>query len=181
MRTLGHISLWVGILAASFVSICEAAAIDWVWYALTGAVGLVGVVLLRLTAKAQVGQGDKLRADVEVMDVSLTALHTQLAGEIEKRALGVYDVHGWIDAELAGAIAKFVDARESLIPAQGMQVYADVMTRFAAGERMINRAWSASADGYIDEVWICLERAHKSFVDAHRTLATATGATPAAP
>ena len=34
----------------------------------------------------------------------------------------------------------------------GMQNYADVMSNFAAGERYINRVWSASTDGYVDEV-----------------------------
>ena len=39
-----------------------------------------------------------------------------------------------------------------MIPAFGMTAYAEVMSRFAAGERLLNRAWSASADGYLDEV-----------------------------
>ncbi len=174
MRTIGHVCLWIGVLAASFVSIRQAAAIDWWIYAGTAVIGLVGVVILRLTARAQVGAGEKLRTDVESMGSSLSFLRECLAGEIDERKRGVYDVHQWIDDELAGPIAKFVDARESLIPAFGMQVYADVMTRFAAGERMVNRAWSASADGYVDEVWICLERAHKSFADAQQTLDNST-------
>ncbi|MGB1016295.1 MAG: hypothetical protein ACPG4T_19315 [Nannocystaceae bacterium] len=170
MRTIGHITLWLGILAASFISIRHAAAVDWFSYGVAAAVGLVGVILLRVTAQQQVGGSDKLQADVAVMGSSLTLLRDRLGSEVNTRSRGVYDVHGWIDADLAPTLAEFVDARESLIPAHGMQLYADVMTRFAAGERMVNRAWSASADGYIDEVWICLERARKSFSDALVTL-----------
>ena len=41
----------------------------------------------------------------------------------------------------------------------GLEAYARVMTRFASAERNINRAWSASADGYRDEVVRCLHDA----------------------
>ena len=50
----------------------------------------------------------------------------------------------------------------------GIQNYADVMSNFAAGERYINRVWSASTDGYVDEVREYLERAHKQFTEGRR-------------
>jgi hypothetical protein len=50
----------------------------------------------------------------------------------------------------------------------GMQNYADVMSNFAAGERYINRVWSASTDGYADEVILYLERARDQFNEAHQ-------------
>ncbi len=40
------------------------------------------------------------------------------------------------------------------------------MSAFAAGERYINRVWSASTDGYEDEVRRYLERALNQFIDA---------------
>jgi hypothetical protein len=48
----------------------------------------------------------------------------------------------------------------------GMQGYADVMSAFAAGERYINRVWSASTDGYEDEVRRYIERAAGQFDEA---------------
>ena len=50
----------------------------------------------------------------------------------------------------------------------GMQNFADVMSNFAAGERYINRVWSASTVGYVDEVRSYLERARNQFVEAQR-------------
>jgi len=50
----------------------------------------------------------------------------------------------------------------------GMQNYADVMSNFAAGERYINRVWSASTDGYVDEVRMYLDRANQQFRDARQ-------------
>jgi hypothetical protein len=49
----------------------------------------------------------------------------------------------------------------------GMQNYADVMSAFAAGERYINRVWSASTDGYLEEVRLYLEKARNQFVEAN--------------
>jgi len=48
----------------------------------------------------------------------------------------------------------------------GLQSYADVMSAFAAGERYINRVWSASTVGYVDEVRSYLERATQQFREA---------------
>jgi hypothetical protein len=84
-----------------------------------------------------------------------------------------------IDDRLALDLATFVNARETMIHIHGLQAYADVMTQFAAAERSINRAWSASADGYIDEVWICLDRAKTLMTNAQQTLKGAPEVQPA--
>jgi len=53
----------------------------------------------------------------------------------------------------------------------GLQSYADVMGAFAAGERYINRVWSASTDGYVDEVYNYLDRATRQFREARALFA----------
>jgi hypothetical protein len=47
------------------------------------------------------------------------------------------------------------------------------MSQFAAGERYINRVWSASADGYDAEARNYLERAASQFRDARQHLQSA--------
>ena len=47
-----------------------------------------------------------------------------------------------------------------------MSVFADVMNDFAVGERYLNRVWSASIDGYIDEVQEYLGRSKEQFISA---------------
>ena len=47
----------------------------------------------------------------------------------------------------------------------GLQAYAEVMNRFAAGERYLNRVWSASTDGYIEEAHRYMERATRQFAE----------------
>ncbi len=60
-----------------------------------------------------------------------------------------------------------------MIPKLGMQRYADIMSPFANGERLLNRAWSASADGYVDEVRSCIAGARAELQKASRLLAGA--------
>jgi hypothetical protein len=40
------------------------------------------------------------------------------------------------------------------------------MSCFAAGERYLNRVWSASADGYVDEVNAYLDKAQAQFAES---------------
>ena len=51
------------------------------------------------------------------------------------------------------------------------------MSSFAAGERYINRVWSASADGYDEEAETYLGKAAQQFVDAQQQLQQATQST----
>ena len=166
MRLAGMVLLWLGILGGSFIAVRDPAEVAWSLYAGACAVGIVGVVLLRISARATAGQGAKVQAELSAMRESLATLRAALKDTLEQRA-GVYRIKGVIDAAFAPELACFADAREAMIPAFGLQGYADVMTRFAAAERMINRAWSASADGYVDEVWLCLERADGLLDEAH--------------
>jgi hypothetical protein len=63
-------------------------------------------------------------------------------------------------------LADFVDARPRLIAKLGMSGYAELMDRFAAAERQINRAWSAAADGYLAESMRCLHNAPSMLAEA---------------
>lgn len=67
-------------------------------------------------------------------------------------------------------LAAFVDARPRLIAKLGLGGYAEMMDRFAAGERQLNRAWSAAADGYADEAMRCLANVPALLAEAERRL-----------
>ena len=75
-----------------------------------------------------------------------------------------------IDLKLREDLRRFADARESMVHLFGLQTYADIMSSFAAGERYINRVWSASADGYDDEADAYLKRAAAQFDAAKEQL-----------
>jgi len=182
MRNSGHVLLWVGIVGGSFIAVRDPAAVDWAAYAALCAVALLGVVLLRRTARAAAGQGEQIERRMDALqkalveaDDTLAALRQHVGDDDEAAApdLDVYAVRDRLDAELAASLATFADGREAMIPAFGMTTYGEVMTRFAAAERLVNRTWSASADGYIDEVRLCLGQASQLMSEARQTFEAA--------
>ena len=84
----------------------------------------------------------------------------------QKRSIDTYDVRHRIDELFTDDLTSFVEARQSIAQVHGLQAYADVMSYFAAGERYLNRVWSASADGYVDEVNDYLDKAQAQFVES---------------
>ena len=132
----------------------------WPLYALALGVGVAGVVILRMTQMQAATHADKLESDIKIMEVSVKDLLAELRRLLLKRdKTNVFAVHELIDTRLMESISNFVEARETLIHTYGLRQYAELMTDFSIAERNINRAWSASADGYVDEVWLSLDRA----------------------
>ena len=113
-----------------------------------------------MSAKAAESQSHRVEAEDSVLSESLTRLNNGVA-ELSKRqtAMAPHQVVEYIDDQLAEPFADFADARNALVQRFGLQGFADVMTQFASGERFVNRAWSAAADGYMEEVAASLERA----------------------
>ncbi len=167
MRLFGHILMWAGVLATSFFSVSHVGEITWLAYGAAMAMGLVGIVLLRLTAKSALLQEHQVNEDLATMHAALSVVVRCLEGLVEDgEEVDVYGVKDRIDEDMVDSMARFADARESMVPAFGLDEYAEVMTRFAGGERLLNRAWSASADGYLDEVVRCLQDSHGLLRDA---------------
>jgi hypothetical protein len=176
MRNFGHALMWLGFLTAAFLTTRELDRIDWPLYSVAAVVGVAGVVLLRRTAFQAAAQTETVRTNIVALESALKRLVRNLeAMNANRDSILVYDVHGKIDAELLEDLAEFADARESMIHGIGLQGYANVMDHFARSERAINRAWSASADGYVDEVWTYLEMAEKSMREADFILASHVG------
>ena len=168
-RLAGHILLWCGFLVGAYLAVQHVenvadkwSTIRWPLYLAALAVGTIGVGLLRVTQKQAATHSDKLDADIKILDVSIKNLLAELATMLEnQKKTDVYQVHKLIDSQLMASIDNFVMARSTLIHTYGLREYAELMTDFSIAERNINRAWSASADGYIDEVWLSLERANR--------------------
>ena len=124
------------------------------------AIGATGIVMLR--AKVTTSGEGKAQAQTEVARLSeiLEKIGADLARlKRERNSIAVADVRHSIDERLAPHLRDFAESREALSSVHGLEAFVEVMSRFAAAERNINRAWSASADGYVDEVWACVERA----------------------
>ena len=84
----------------------------------------------------------------------------------EKQSLDAYEVRHRLEELFADDLTTFITARESIAHSYGLAAYADVMSCFAAGERYLNRAWCASADGYVDEIHQYIDKAKEQFASS---------------
>lgn len=172
MRALGYLLITAGFLAGAVVAVQTAENhIDWGWFLPMFAVGVVGVVLARVGAQREAQHETKLAGDLETLTTSIDRLVENLERlDAEDNASDPYRVHERIDELLRDDLATFADARESIGHIFSLAAYADVMNAFAAGERYVNRVWSASIDGWIDELQEYLGRAKEQFLDAQGKL-----------
>ena len=94
----------------------------------------------------------------------------------DSQSLSANELRDAIDEKLRDDLRRFADARESLIHLYGLQAYADIMSDFAAGERYVNRVWSAAADDYDAEAWTYVGKALTRFKEATGRLEAASQA-----
>jgi hypothetical protein len=164
MKALGLLLIAVGFVAGAFYSIQSVETVPWTHWGIALAVGIVGIVLARLSAKSAATSGERLTADIAAIETSLANLVEKAeALNADKAKMDPYDVRHRIDDDFMDDLNTFVQARKSLTHRYGVQAYADLMSHFATAERYLNRTWSASADGYVDEVHLSLDQAEKEF------------------
>lgn len=166
MKRLGNILLTVGFLAACYAAVLHPTQVHWGLFIPSTLVAVAGVVIARLGARRIAFHADTVASNIEDIDTSLGTI-TEVVARLnrDREKIHTYDMRHKIDELLTEPINTFVDARETIATKYGIHEYADIMSHFAAGERYINRVWSCSADGYIDEVEIYLARAQEQFGD----------------
>ena len=170
MKMIGFLMIAAGFILGALISVVNVEHVAWDWFALSLVTGLAGVVLVRLSHRRAGGGRDTLAANVRQLADVLERVITrteQLVGT------ETYEVRHRIDSLIAADLDTFATDRYSIGRVFGLTVYADVMGHFAAGERYLNRVWSASADGYVDEVAACLNRSREEFEAALRLLRNA--------
>ncbi len=173
MRALGYFLITAGFLIGAYFAVQQPENLPLGGYLAGLAVGILGVVIVQ-TARRRASRGaDRLATNMATLESSLARVADNArALDAEKESIDVYDLKTRIDATFPADLGAFVDARESIIHRHSLQAYADVMNPFAAGERYLNRVWSCSTDGYIDEAHEYLGRAHEQFEEALAVLRT---------
>ena len=171
MQKLGYLLIIVSFLAGAFLSSLDALRVDWVAFIAVIVAGVIGVWMVK-SGQKRLARSDHVlagnRADIErSLDNIIANLEKMNA---RREDIPPYEARFEIDRDYREDLTCFVDARQSLAHIYGLQAYADIMSAFAAGERYLNRVWSASADGYIDEVRTYIERAYHQFGNAREVL-----------
>jgi len=165
-KKLGYLLITLGFLAGALTAVVDKEQIRWDHFALALAVGAAGVVIVRASDKMESRHEGKLASNMQAVETSLNRIVKNMTDlNSEKALINTYDVRHRIDELLTDDLNMFVEARQSIAHTHSLSAYADVMSSFAAGERYLNRVWSASVDGYIDEVDAYLDKAREQFVE----------------
>jgi hypothetical protein len=167
MKLLGFLMVTVGFIAAALAAVVDENAVKWLWYVPALIVGVAGVAAIRINEARQSRTEHHVAARIETVESCLERIAAGINKlNADKHSINTYDIRHRIDELFVADLEMFVDARESIAHRYGLAAYADVMSSFAAGERYLNRVWSASADGYIDEVNAYLDRTREQFAES---------------
>jgi len=168
MKAIGLLLVTASFLSGSFLSVLDPQSVNWKLMAPVLAAGILGLMVFRRAKRFAAKEGELLSGNMENLGTCLANILANLESLYANRqTLPTHEARFEIDRLFRHDLNNFAEARESMIHVFGMQAYADVMSNFAAGERYINRVWSASTDGYADEVLVYLEKARDQFSEAH--------------
>jgi len=180
LRHFGYLLITIGFLGGSFEVVRQVEGVNTAPFLIWLGIGIAGVVVAQRARKAEATDVTVISANIQAIEESLAAISAQTKRLNEEKAgINVYDLRHRIDERFPAELTKFIDARESIGHSYGLKAYAEVMNRFAAGERALNRVWSASTDGYIDETQAYLEKAATYFEDALTTFRDIKAGRPA--
>ena len=98
--------------------------------------------------------------DIESIQAAMLALSKQMGQATAQQLLPA------IDVVLDDHVKPFVELRDRFVEAIGLAQAAPVLLIMAQGERLLNRAWSAAADGYKQEALDSITAACGVFKDA---------------
>lgn len=167
IKAISLILVMASFLGGAFIAVLDPVQVNWTWMGIVLAAGAVGLVMYRRAHHSEASSGHRLSGNMQLLGSSLHSILNNLIELCDRKEdLPVYEARFEIDRLFRGDLNRFANARESMIHVFGMQNYADVMSAFAAGERYINRVWSASTDGYVDEVHLYLVKAREQFREA---------------
>lgn len=167
MKKTGYIIITVAFLAGSLVAVIDEVNVQWIYFIAAIVIGTAGVAVVRLHEHRLAVANEKTAENLKSIDFSLAKIVENITSlNTQKQSINPYDIRQRIDELFNDDLTAFVQARHSLAHTYGLQAYADIMSHFASAQRYLNRVWSASADGYIDEVYAYLDRAQIQFSQA---------------
>ena len=148
----------------------------WPVFVFGSVVCAIGLVLWRMAIAERKAQEVNVASDQDPVAL-LSALMEPLQAvsdtldTLDERRLG-----DKIDELLEGYILPFAEVRRRIIDRFGMEKGAEILVVVAYGERLLNRVWSASADGHIIEARSCFPEAYSAFIEANRLIEEAKAA-----
>jgi len=173
MKKIAYLLLVAGFLFGAYTTALDVKSVDWNLFAIAAFASILGVIIAKRQDRADARSDSVLQTNRNELNESISNIVRDLSEMTDGATARGDQLRDWIDDKLRPDLRRFVDARESMVHLFGLQTYADIMSNFAAGERYINRVWSASADGYDGEAEQYLGRAVEVFREAQTELTAA--------
>ncbi|KAA3609763.1 MAG: hypothetical protein D8M58_09045 [Calditrichaeota bacterium] len=164
MKNLGYLLITIGFIAASYITVIDVLEVNWMYFGSMILISVVGIFMVRSTEKQETFHEETLTTNMKTIEDSLELIVKdvkRIRSEINEE--NPQEVHHKIDEELPGHLEAFVDSRKTIGHVHGLEKYANVMNYFATAERYLNRVWSASTDGYIDEIKMYIVKSEEQF------------------
>ena len=174
MKNIGKLLLAGGFLAGAYATALDVQNVNWPLFVIAALAAITGLVISKRQESAHARSDSVLEVNRGELRESIQNIVADLNELTNGESLHGEALRSRIDLHLREDLRRFADARQSMVHLFGLQVYADIMSSFAAGERYINRVWSASADGYDEEAETYLGKAAQQFIDAQKQLQQAT-------
>jgi hypothetical protein len=164
MKITGYSLITIGFIAASLISVTHVLEVNWLYFILTLVVCIIGIAIIRSGQKKDTQSRETLLSNMKIIKESLNNILLNVKKIRDSiNPENPQAIHTQIDELLPDYLQSFVESRQTIGHVHGLNVYADVMNFFATGERYLNRVWSASTDGYIDEVTLYMEKSEQQF------------------
>ena len=139
-------------------------------------IAIAGVVLWRRDVRER-RAADRAEAEAEASDSGTTDAAGTPAQYVKSVQPAVSDLErlrdasssdflNGVDGVLDDHVTPFVEMRHQLVEELGLSRAAPIMLHMARGERLLNRAWSAEADGFRAEAVDALSEACEVFQEA---------------
>jgi len=173
MKGIGYLLLAAGFLGGAFATSLDVKDVNWTIFVIAAALAVIGLILVKRQASALARSDTVLEVNRSELNDSIQNIVRDLEVLTGSAMQNGESLRDKIDLKLRTDLRRFADARQSMVHLFGLQTYADIMSSFAAGERYINRVWSASADGYDEEASTYLKKAMTQFVEAEKQLTQA--------
>lgn len=151
---------------------------DGKWWFVVAVIGLIaGAMLMRFDARQKVQASVKAVRAAEESPAQALRNADQEIRQLITDLDAMRDESAQLDAIInrIGSVQRshftqFVDARPELIGRLGLTHYSQLMDHYAGAERAFNRAWSAAADGIVDEARLSLREGLDRLGEAMRHL-----------
>ena len=109
MKLFGFILLSLGFICSALVAVVDKETVNWALFIPAMAVGVIGVVILRVSIKKHKKGAGKVGADIKNIEKSLTNIVQNMTTfSIDKKNINVYDIHGKIDELFMNDIETFL-------------------------------------------------------------------------